>query len=123
MTHPVIGDALRTVGYRRRTRGNPKHLRQKLRIGALFLCVMQRRYSARSVANVGDRPSDTLSPYRVTRNDVVVGIGRRAVDLGIGFGPVSGARVKTAKGSLIVGHKETVSASDVFFSVNVPGYP
>ena len=56
-------------------------------------------------------------------NDVVVGI-RTPSALDIGVGPVwPGSERKDAERPLFVGHKETVSACDVFFSVNPARIP
>lgn len=116
---PVVGNALRAVGYGDRA--------------ALFESERLKRTSHRRVVRVcvaaqivrmlrckaENGPSYAVSAHRGHAvNDVVVGLGvPRAVDLGVGL-VRPGSERKDGERPLVVGHKETVSARDVFFSIN-----
>ena len=71
-----------------------------------------------------NRPRDPTPTHRGHAvNHIVVGIGMpRAIDLGVGL-VRPGNEGKDSKRSLVVGHKETVSACDVFLSVNAARVP
>ena len=80
-------------------------------ITAQVICVLSRELE--------DRPSNTAPPYRGHAvNHVVVGIGMpSADDLGVGL-VWSGSERKDSERPGFVGHEETVSACDVFLSIN-----
>ena len=121
---PVVGDALRAVGYGDRA--------------ALFESERLKRMSHRRVVLVGvaaqvvsvpsreaeDRPRDPTPTHRsYAVNDVVVGLGMpRAIDRRVGL-VRSRSEGEDSKRPLIVGYKETVSARDVFLSINPAGVP
>ena len=71
-----------------------------------------------------NRPSNTATAHRRDAvNHVVLSLGMPyAVDFCVGF-VRSWGEGKDSKRPLIVGYKETVSAYDVFLSVNAAGIP
>ena len=116
---PVIGDALRAVGD-----GDRAALAESEGVK----CAPHRDIVLVSVAaqvvralcrELEDNPSDTAPAHRRHAvDDAVVGIRMpRAVDLGVGLVWPGSEREYGERPSLI-GHEETVSARDVFLSVN-----
>ena len=116
---PVVGNALRAVGDSDRaalaeSKGFERASHWSVVIvgvAAQVVCVLGRERE--------DRPTNAVPAHRRhTVNHVVVGIGMPStVDLGIGF--VRPRRKgKHCERSFVVGYKETVSARDVFLSVN-----
>ena len=116
---PVVGDALRSVAHRdgaalaesEGVKRAPHRDIVLVGVAAQVIRVLSRELE--------DNPSDTAPAYRGHAvNHVVVGAGMpRAFDLGVGF-VWTGCERKDGERSLLVGHEETVSAHDVFFSIN-----
>lgn len=116
---PVVGNALRAVGYRDRAALAESEGRKRaphryivlVGVAAQVIRVLDRERE--------DRPSDAVTAYRGHAvNDVVVGIGMPcAFDLGVGF-VWTGCERKDGERPSLIGHEEAVSARDVFFSIN-----
>ena len=116
---PVIGDALRAVGD-----GDRAALAESKGFErAPHWYVVLMRVTAQVIRalcrELEDRPSNTAPAHRGHAvDDAVVGIRMpRAVDLGVGLVWPGSEREYGERPSLI-GHEETVSARDVFFSIN-----
>ena len=116
---PVVGDALRTVGHRDHAAlAEPEGLKRAPHRGVVLVSVASQvvRVLSRKAEN---RPSNTASANRRHAvDDVILSLGMPcAVNLGIRL-VGSWSEGENSKRPLIVGHKETVPARDVFLSVN-----
>ena len=119
----VVGDALRAVGYGDRAalaeseglERAPHRCVVFVGVATQIVCMLR--------CKAENRPSDAVPAHcRHAVNDVVVGLGvPRAVDLGVGL-VRSCSEGEDSKRPLIVRYKETVSARDVFLSIN-PALP
>lgn len=120
----VIGDALRSVGHRDRAALlEPEGPKRALRWSVVLVSVAEQVLSMFSRERE-DCLSDTASAHSGHAvNHVVVGIGiPRAIDQRVGL-VWPGSERKDGEGPFVVGHEETVSARDVFFSVNAVRVP
>ena len=116
---PVVGDALRAVGYRDRAALAESEGRERaphrcvvlVGVAAQVVSVLSREAENRSCD-----PMPTHCGYTV--NHVVVGVGMPStVNLCIGFVRAR-SKGKDCERPLVVGHEETVFACDVFLSIN-----
>ena len=116
---PVVGDALRAVGYRDRAALAESEGRERVPHRCVVLVGVAAqviRVLGRKAENCPRDPTPTHRGHAV--NDVVVGIGMpRTIDLRVGL-VWPGSERKDGEWSLVVGHKEAVFARDVFLSVN-----
>lgn len=116
---PVVGDALRAVGYRDRATLTESEGRER----APHRCVVLVGVAAQVIRALGRKaencPRDPTPTHRGHAvNYVVVGIGMPCADnLGVGL-VWPGSEGKNSKRPLIVGDNETVSACDVFLGIN-----
>ena len=116
---PVVGDALRAVGYRDRAALAEFEGRER----APHRCVVLVGVAAQVIRVLGrkaeNRPSNALPAHRGDAvNDVVVGIGMpRTIDLGVGL-VWPGSERKDGERASLIGYEKAVSVRDVFLSVN-----
>lgn len=121
---PVVGNALRAVGYRDRAALAESEGRKR----ASHRCVVLVGVAAQVIRALGckaeNRPGNASPAHRGDAvNHVVVGIGTpSSLDIGVGL-VWPGCKGKHCERSLVVGHKEAVPARDVLFCVNPAGVP
>ena len=116
---PVVGDALRAVGYRDRAAlAESEGCERASHWGVVLVGVAAQivRMLGREAENRSCDPMPTHCGHTV--NDVVVGVGMPlAIDRHVGL-VRPGSERKDGEGPGLIGHEETVSACDVFLSVN-----
>lgn len=116
---PVVGDALRAVGYRDRAALAESEGRER----APHRCVVLVGVAAQVIRALGRKaencPRDPTPTHRGHAvNDVVVGIGMpRTIDLGVGL-VWSGSERKDGERPGFIGHEKAVSVRNVFLSIN-----
>ena len=121
---PVIGDALRAVGYRDRATLAESEGRKR----APHRCVVLVGVAAQVVSVLSreaeNRSCDSMPTHcGHTVNRVVVGIGMPcSIDLGVGL-VWPGSERKDGERSGFIGHEKAVSVRDVFLSVNPARVP
>lgn len=121
---PVVGDALRTVGYGdRSTLAESKGCKRVSHWCVVLVSVAAQVVSvlSREAENRSCDPMPTHCGHTV--NHVVVGVGMpRAIDLGVGL-VWPGSECKDGERPSLIGHEKAVSVRNVFLSINPARVP
>ena len=121
---PVVGDALRAVGYRDRAALAESEGRER----APHRCVVLVGVAAQVIRALGckaeNRPGNASPAHRGDAvNHVVVGIGTpSSLDIGVGLVRAR-SKGKDCERPGFIGHEKAVSVRDVILSVNVARIP